>query len=357
MVRFSRFGMVAAVGLLASGFAAQAATPIDPQMQAVLDAQAKLGVKPIETLKPDQAREQPSVADGQKELLDEEHKSTDPEAVASVDNMSIPGPDGKIKIRIYTPESPTKQPLPVIVYWHGGGFVIADLDTYDATPRALANLAHAIVVSADYRQGPEHRLPAAHDDALAAYQWVTSHASTFGGDPARIAVAGESAGGNLAAYTAIEARDRHLPLPVYQLLVYPVAGGGFDQPSYVENADAKPLNTAMVKWFVMNYEASPDDVNKLPLSLVSETNFAGLPPATVITAGHDPLNSEGRAYAKLLLAAGVPVQFRNYPGMTHEFFGLGATVLHAREAEEFAGANLAGAFSGGMPASPSDEQP
>ncbi len=178
----------------------------NPQMKAVLDELAGLGGKPIETLLPAEARLQPSAADAVKSLLKKQGKPITPEPVGKVEDATIPGPSGPIPARIYTPAG--DGPFPVLVYWHGGGWVIADLNTYDASPRALANAAGCIVVSCHYRQAPEHRFPAASDDAIAAYQWVLANAPGFGGDPARVAVAGESAGGNLAAVTALRGSPR-----------------------------------------------------------------------------------------------------------------------------------------------------
>ena len=349
-------GAVAFVALLAGSAQAQMAGTPDADLQAVLTAQQSLGLKPLPTLSVDEAREQPTVADGQKKVLSDQLKSIAPEPVASVDNITIPGDQGEFKARVYTPENPGDQPLPVIVYWHGGGWVVGSLDAYDATPRALANGAHAVVVSCDYHESPEYKFPAAHDDALRCYQWVTQNTDKLKADPYRIAVAGESAGGNMAAEVAIEARDRKMPLPVYQLLVYPVAGGGFDQPSYKANATAKPLDTATVKWMLNNYIVTPADATNPRLAIVDTPDFKGLPPATVITAEIDPLNSEGRAYAKKLIAAGVPVDFRNYQGMTHEFFGLGASVAKAKEAEMLASSDLTRAFAHEAPVK-STEQP
>ena len=160
-----------------------------------------------------------------------------------------------IAVRIYTPKG--AGPFPVVVYYHGGGWVIADLDTYDASPRALANLANAVVVSSHYRQGPEHKFPAAHQDAFAAYRWVLANARSLKGDPSKVAVAGESAGGGLAAAVSMMARDSGAQMPVHQLLVYPIAGYDLNTPSYQENADAKPLNKAMMAWFFEKYLRSP----------------------------------------------------------------------------------------------------
>ena len=324
-------------------------TPAQPdaQMAAVLAAQKTLGIKPLPTLSVEEARKQPTVADGEKELLADEHRSIEPMAVDSVDHVKVPvSKDYEVDARVYTPKDASRdQPLPVVVYWHGGGWTVGNLDAYDATPREIANGAHAVVVSCDYRNGPEYKFPTAHNDALECYEWVTQNTAKFNGDPSRIAVAGESAGGNMAAEVAIEARDRKLIQPVYQLLVYPVAGG-FDQPSYKTYTDSNlPLNTATVQWMLQNYTTTPADAKNPRLDIVDQPNLQGLPPATLITAEIDPLNSEGRAYAKKLMAAGVPVDYHNVTGVTHEFFGLGMTVDKAKDAEAIANADLMKAFA------------
>ncbi|QIE29739.1 Carboxylesterase NlhH (plasmid) [Caballeronia sp. SBC2] len=266
-----------------------------------------------------------------------------PEAIGSLKHVNIPGPKGDIPIHIYSPKG--KGPFPVMVYFHGGGWVIADTKTYDASPRALANGAHAIMVSVDYSQAPEHPFPAANNDAYAAYQWVLSHAKEFNGDPHRIAVGGESAGGNLAAVVSMMARDKKTPMPVYQLLVYPITNNDFDTPSYLENATAKPLSKPMMEWFFKQYVADAKDALNPYVSPLKAQSLHGLPPATVITDEIDPLMSEGKAYADRLRSAGVKVSYKNYTGVTHEFFGMGAVVPKAKEAEQKASADLRDAFS------------
>lgn len=330
---------LASVGIVIGAARTQSKT--DHDIQGVLDKLAELGGKPIETLSPAEAREQPTPADAAAAYLLAKGESALPEGVDEVEDREIEGPAGKIKIRVYTPEG--QGPFPVIVYYHGGGFVIADLDVYDATPRALANAAQAIVVSSHYRQGPEHKFPAAHEDASAAYAWVVQNAESIGGDPKRIAVAGESAGGNLAAAVCLVAREAGTPLPVHQLLVYPVADGDTDTPSYRANADAKPLNRAMMAWF-FKHAAKPEDIDDPRLGLLKTADLKGLPPATVITAEIDPLRSEGEALAKKFKAAGVPVHYQNYDGVTHEFFGMGAAVGKAKDAVTFAAGQLKKAF-------------
>ena len=330
----------------AGAHAADAPGQPDAQMAAVLEAQRHLGWKPIPGQSVEAARSGPTVGMGENEVLAEAHKSIDPMPVGSIDNIEFATDDKSlVKARVYKPKDAGDEKLPVIVYWHGGGWVIGSLDAYDATPRELANGAHAVVVSCDYREGPEHKFPAAHTDALYCYEFVTKNMDKWNGDASRIAVAGESAGGNMAAEVAIEARNRHMPLPLYQLLIYPVAGGGFDQASYLTYANQQPLDTPTVQWMLKNYTSSPADAQDPRLAIVNQPDLTGLPPATVITAEIDPLNSEGRAYARKLMAAGVPVNYRNFGGVTHEFFSLGRTVERAKQAEDIATADLRAAFA------------
>ena len=330
--------------LLSSSIMAFAANPPQPndQMKAVLNQLGTEGGKPIETLGASEARQQPTPADAVKDLMTRKQGGVKPEPVAKVDERQIDGAAGKIAARIYTPAG--QGPMPVVVYYHGGGFVIATNDTYDATPRALANQAQAIIVSVEYRKGPENKFPAAHDDAFAAYQWVLKNASTFGGDPKRIAVAGESAGGNLALNVAVRARDTQTQLPIHELLVYPVAGTNMETASYQENASAKPLNRPMMGWFMKNYTRTPKDAQDPRLNLLS-ADLHGLKPATVITAQIDPLRSEGKALADRLKSQGVDVNYKNYDGVTHEFFGMAPVLDQARAAQKVAASDLKDAFS------------
>ncbi len=322
--------------------AADSLPKANKQMQAVLDQLQKLGGKPIESLTPEEARQQPSPADAVKALLLSQGKSTDPEPVASVKNQTIPGAGGQIPVRIYTPEG--AGPFPVILYIHGGGWVIADLDTYDSSPRTLANAVKAVVVSTHYRVAPEHPFPASHEDTFAAYKWVRTNARSFNGDPDRIAVAGESAGGNMAAAICLVAREQNVPLPLHQLLVYPVVGTDTTTPSFIENANAKPLNKAMMEWFVEHELQNPGDKTDPRIDLAN-ANLRGLPPTTIITAEIDPLRFGGKLLADKLKAAGVKVNYKNYEGVTHEFFGMGAVLPEAKEAVEFAARELEKNFS------------
>ena len=321
---------------------AQAPPKLDPQMKAVLDQLGALHGKPIPKLSAKEARMQPTPADAVKALLKKEGKSTDPEPVGNVQNTTIPGPGGAIPVRIYTPAG--EGPFPVIVYIHGGGWVIATMDTYDSTPRAMVNLTNAMVVSVEYRKAPEHKFPAAHEDSYAALQYVMKNAAKMKGDPKRVAVMGESAGGNMATAVCMMARDRKGMMPLYEVLVYPVANSDLNTPSYKVNANAKPLNKPMMAWFFRNTVKSASDANSPYLSVL-RGNVKGLPPATVITDEIDPLMSEGKAYADKLKKAGIAVQYRNYTGVAHEFFGMGAVVDKAKEAEQFAADGLKSAFN------------
>ena len=312
------------------------------QMQGVLDQLAALGPKPIPTLTAADARKQPTPADAAKRELAKQGMPTAPDpAVASVDR-TITTATGTLPVRIYTPKSGAG-PWPVVVYYHGGGWVIADKNVYDGGARALSKMANAVVVSVDYRRGPEHRFPAAHDDAIATYEWAVKNAASIRGDSTQIALAGESAGGGLAVATAIAARDRKLQMPLAIVSVYPIAGTDTTTASYIENANAKPLDRAMMSWFFENYLNGPQDRADPRVNLVA-ADLGGLPPTTIINAQIDPLRSEGESLAQKLGAAGVEVQQKTYAAVTHEFFGMGALIGEAMAAQEMAAAALTKAF-------------
>ncbi len=317
----------------------------DKDMKKVLEALQKLGPKPIETLTPAEARKQPTPADAVMAVMREDGKNPEEEkaklGVISKD-VTYDAAAGKQPARIYMPEGKPGEMLPVIVYYHGGGFVIADINVYDSAPRMLSKLANAIVVSPEYRHAPENKFPAAHEDAFAAYQWVLKNAAEWGGDPAKVAVMGESAGGNLAANVAIMARDKGVQAPVHMVLVYPVAGNDTNTPSYQENANAKPLNKAMMEWFFKETIKSDADKNDPMLNLMA-ADLKGLPSATVITAEIDPLRSDGEMFAQKLKDAGVKTDYKNYEGVTHEFFGMG-TVADAKSAQDLAADDLKDTF-------------
>ena len=319
--------------------------PVSVQMQQVLDQLEELGGKTITSLTPAEARQQPTPADAVTALLKKQNLPPQ-ESVGGVTEMTVPGPAGEIRVRIYAPAGPG--PFPVLVYFHGGGWVIAGLDAYDASCRALCNAAGCIVASVDYRLAPEHPFPAAVEDAYAATQWLMAHSEAINGDPFRFAVGGESVGGNLAAVVCLLARDRGGTLPLHQLLIYPVTTMRLDFPSVAENAQQQPLDEAMLPWFFSYYLANPDDARSPYAAPLDAPDLHGLPPATAILAELDPLRDEGRAYAERLHEAGVPTTGTIYPGVTHEFFGMRALVDQARAAVAQAASALREAFGTGI---------
>ena len=299
---------------------------LDPQAKALLDAMPPMpdfdGI-PVDVLRQGMAA-QNALAPGQ-----------EPEPVARVLDRSIPGADGDVPVRIYTPSG--DGPFPVLVYFHGGGFVLCDLDTHDGTCRSLANGAGAVVVSVDYRLAPEHAWPAAPEDCYAATRWVAENAEGIGADSTRIAVGGDSAGGNLAAVVALMARDRGGPSLRFQLLIYPVTDCDFETASYRDNATGYFLTTDMMKWFWRQYLAQDADAKQPYASPLRAQDLANLAPALVITAGYDPLRDEGEAYAQRLREAGCDATLSQYPGMFHGFFAMGALLDEARRAVGEAG--------------------
>ena len=333
--------------------AAQPGAPqMDAGMRAVLEAMQGLGARPLEGLEPAAARRQPTPADAVRRVM-EQRNIQSPAAMRAVQarDLQVQGADGMLPARLYTPD-PQQRPrqdaaMPLIIYWHGGGWVIADLDTYDATPRALAAQTGAAVLSVHYRQAPEHRFPAAHDDAVASYRWAVGHARELGADPERMALAGESAGGNLALNVAVAARDQRLQAPLHVLAVYPVAGADMGTPSYQENAQARPLSRAGMEWFVRHVFQDPSQAQDPRIALATRMDLTGLPPVTLITAQIDPLRSEGERLSQRLRQAGVAVQWRNFDGVTHEFFGMAPVVADATAAQQFAAQQLRGAFGAG----------
>ncbi len=323
----------------------------DRDMRQVLQKLQEIGAKPLGTGSVEETRKGPTPADAVKALLKDQGK--DPEKVmagmgVSKRDITYNGPSGDQPARVYTPAGKAPEGgWPIVVYYHGGGWVIADLDTYEASAMGLAKEANAMVVSVEYRHAPEHKFPAAHEDAIAAYAWILTNAKDFGGDPTRVALAGESAGGNLAINVAIAARQGNFQKPAHMLLVYPVAGTDMNTPSYKENANAVPLSRQAMEWFVQNTVKGPEDLQDPRLDVVGKADLKGLPPATVITAEIDPLRSEGKALADKLKSAGVDVTYRDYEGVAHEFFGMAAVVDDAEKAQAFAGKELKEALAKG----------
>lgn len=324
--------------------AAQATAPKpDADMAEVLAVLAGLGGKPIETLEPSEARKQPTPTDAVMKIIKDKNIKADPHAGLKVSNQHF-ADMGNLRLRWYVPENATKDSkLPIVVYFRGGGWVIADLDVYDASPSALARKTGAAVVSVDYPLAPEKKFPAAHDEAIEAYKYVLKNAEGWGYDPSKIAIVGESAGGNLAINTAIAARDQNLTKPLTVVAVYPVASNDLNTPSEKQNADAKPLNRAMMEWFFKYVPNSDADKNDPRLNLVA-ANLKGLPPTTVINAEIDPLKSDGDMIVEKLKAAGVDTTHQLYTGVTHEFFGMDAVVAKAKEAQDFAAAQIKKGF-------------
>ncbi|MFP5080003.1 alpha/beta hydrolase fold domain-containing protein [Pedobacter sp. JCM 36344] len=306
---------------------------LKPQMQAVIEKLVSYKDRPVSDLIAVEARKNHTPADAVMDLMKDNNI---PMPVFNVDTVGkeIPVTGGNIHLRIYTPKT-GNGPFPVIVYYHGGGFVIANIDVYDASAKVLADKVGAVVVSVAYRLGPEYKFPIAHNDSFAAYQWVLKNATSIKGDPKMVAVAGESAGGNLAMNIAIMARDKRIAAPKHILAVYPVAGSDMNTASYQKNAAAKPLNKPMMEWFVKNYLNTMAEGKDPRINLLG-ANLKGLPNVTIITAEYDPLQSEGMMLADKLKAAGVQVDSKNYDGVTHEFFGMGALVPEAMEAEMYA---------------------
>jgi len=316
---------------------------IAPEMQAVVEALDSLtNSVPLTSLTPQQARMAPTPADAAMAVMKNNNIAMPIMTVDTV-GLTIPVAGGSIHARSYRPKSATGA-LPGIVYYHGGGWVIATINTYNSSAQALAEKTNAVVVSVEYRKGPEFKFPTAHEDAYAAYMWVRENAAMLNINPAKIAVAGESAGGGLAAAVCLMARDNEVTMPVHQLLVYPIANNDTNTESYIKYADAKPLSKLLMQWFFNNYFRTPADGDTPWVSLVDVADLHNLPPATIINAEIDPLQTEGQQLAAKLQLAGVPVTTKVYEGVTHEFFGMAAVVPQAAEAQELATNELKEAF-------------
>jgi acetyl esterase/lipase len=329
------------IDLKPAGAAPEWGPSIKPEMQVVIEKLISLGGKPIETLTAAEARMQPTPATAVMALMND-HNMAVPPALCDTMGKDILVTGGNTHIRIYTPKSGTA-PFPIIVYYHGGGWVIADIDVYGASAQGLCEQVGAIVVSVEYPKGPEHKFPAAHAVSFDAYQWVVNNAASIKGNAEKIALVGESAGGNLAANVSMMARDKKMKMPLYQVLVYPVANNDLNSESYVKYAAAKPLNKPMMEWFVKNALSSPAQAADPRISLV-KANLKGLPATLIIGAEIDPLQSEGKMLSEQLKAAGVATDYELYSGVTHEFFGMAAVVPQAKEAQALASKKLKVAF-------------
>ena len=292
---------------------------LDPQAKAVIDLVIKSGRPAYHTLSPKEARQ----------LFRETRPASTPTPpqIGAVTNVVAETAAGAIPLRVYRPAGvEAAAALPTLVYFHGGGWVIGDLDTHDVLCRQLTGEAGIMVIAVDYRLAPEHKFPAAADDAWAATRWVVANAGRLGADVQRLAVGGDSAGGNLAAVIALMARDAGAPSIALQVLLYPVTDVGTETQSYRDFADGYMLTRDGMKWFFDHYLASSDQAADWRVSPLRATSLAGLPPALIVTAGFDPLRDEGEAYAHALRAAGVRVDYNCYGGMIHGFVPMGRLI-------------------------------
>ncbi|RAI58634.1 alpha/beta hydrolase [Roseicella frigidaeris] len=317
--------------------------PVDPQIQALLDAGRHLP-----------RTESLPVAEARAMYEARTAAYAPPTAVARVEERTIPGPEGApLRLRVYTPEGPGEGqgPFPLLVFFHGSGFVLCSLDTHDGTCRNLCAGAGCVVASVDYRLAPEHRFPAAPEDCLAATRWCAAHAAELGADPARIVIGGDSAGGNLAAVTALRVRDEGGPALLGQMLLYPVTDWHTPGwPSYAENAEGYGLGRATMEWFWGHYLADPAREAAHPHAApIRAESLANLPPALVTTAEYDPLRDEGEAYAEALRKAGVTVACTRWRGLNHGFYSWTGKVDHATAAMREAAGWLRETFAGRPP--------
>jgi acetyl esterase/lipase len=295
---------------------------LDPDAAAVYKAFQEANRPPYETVSPAEAR--------QLYLAGRVVSNPEPPEIESAKPLAIPAPHGSIPARVYTPKTLRKANglSPCLVFFHGGGWVIGDLDSHDVVCRKLAHEGELIVISVDYRLAPEHRFPAAVNDAIAATKWVADNARQFGIDAARISVGGDSAGGNLAAVVALAARDGNGPKLAGQVLIYPATDFAMNTLSHSEPDTSILLTHSVVKWFCNHYLGDAD-INDWRASPARAKSLAGLPPAYVLIAGGDPLRDEGDEYAKRLKQAGVAVTYRYFPGQFHGFFTMGKLLNQA----------------------------
>ncbi|MHB1445081.1 MAG: alpha/beta hydrolase [Acidimicrobiales bacterium] len=307
--------------------------PVDPEIQVLLDLQAQSGFEGIASVAPDAA--------GVRAFMRQMRVPVAVEEVAAVEDLVCPGPAGAVGLRLYRPSGAPG--LPILVWFHGGGWTIGDIETSDGTCRALANASGVAVISVEYRLAPEHPFPAAVEDCWAALRWVVAHATELGLDSGRLALGGDSAGGNLAAVASLLARGAGGPAIRFQLLVYPATDGRLKWPSLSENAKGYFMTSDDVEWFYQQY--APPDREDWRMSPLLAADHSRLPPALVITAEFDPLRDEGEAYADALGRAGVASRLIRYDGMIHGFFGMHATVDVARRAVDEAGAAVRAALA------------
>ncbi len=305
---------------------------LDDKLKPILELLSAVEMPPLDTVP----------APAMREMMEANALSEEKREVARTEDQVIAGPEGNIPVRVYWPSE--EKNLPVLVYYHGGGFVIGTLETHDPLCRELAMTSDAIVVSVDYRLAPEHPYPAAPNDCYNAFCWVAENADALGGDPNRIAIGGDSAGGNLAAVVALMAKDKAGPSIAHQVLFYPVTDFNFDTQSYRDNAEGYFLTTEMMKWFWGHYLSDDNAGDEIYASPLRAKDLGNLPSATVLTAGYDPLRDEGEAYAERLKKAGNEINFLRYPGMIHGFVSMLGVVSQAEEAVAIAAQDMQRAF-------------
>jgi acetyl esterase len=306
--------------------------PLDPDAETLLAMIRAAGRPPFETLTPEEARR--AFAAGRAAVQPE------PQEVAEVHDLACPGPLGEIKLRAYRPRGAAPdETLPALIYFHGGGWLLGDLDSHDTACRHYANGARCRVISVDYRMAPEHKFPAAVDDSAAATRWIIAQAAALKIDPARVAVGGDSAGGNLAAVLAIMARDGELPPLAYQLLVYPATDMAMVTRSS-QTATVGILTTPTMKWFIDHYLRGPKDISDWRASPLRAADLSGVAPALVLTCSYDPLCDEGVAYARRLEREGVRVMHLHYSDQLHGFVGQGKIIRAAGTALDMMAAAL-----------------
>ena len=306
--------------------------PLDPQAKAVIDQIAALGLPAAHTVSAQEARENAKARP----------RSPGPE-VAKVEDRTVPAPDGPVPVRIYTPKGPG--PFPILAWYHGGGWVVGDLESADGTARHLCVGSESVVVSVDYRLAPETKFPGPAEDCYAATVWAAENAANLNADASRLAVGGDSAGGNLAAAVSLMSKDRSGPEIAFQLLVYPVTDRNFETASYKDNAEGYMLVTAGMQWYWDAYLSNDADAANPYAAPLQAKSLVGQPPALVITAEFDPLRDEGEAYAKRLKEAGVETTATRYDGMIHGFFGMGAVIDKGAQAVAEGCAAMKAAFA------------